>query len=118
MKSAVIINLDYEHHSVQVCRRVWDEIVLGMEDAGFSRHYRIFLADMDGETATAKAKQVVADAEEALAPENILVFDLIREFYWFEYRQINDLLAPANEIPEVSIIQMDDFQRFLNSGAS
>ena len=53
MKSAVIINLDYEHHSVQTCRRVWDEIVLGMEDAGFSRHYRLFLADMDGETATA-----------------------------------------------------------------
>ena len=44
--------------------------------------------------------------------------DAVREFYWFEYRQINDLLAPANEIPEVSIIQMDDFQRFLNSGAN
>ena len=118
MKSAVIINLDYEHHSVQVCRAVWDEIVLRMESAGFSRHYRVFLADMDGETATAKAKQVVAEVEDVLAPEGILVFDVIREFYWFEYRQINDLLAPANEIPEVSIIQMDDFQRFLNSGTS
>lgn len=118
MKSAVIINLDYEHHSVQTCRRVWDRIVNGMEHAGFSRHYRIFLADMDGETATAKAKQVVAAVEDALAPEGILVFDVIREFYWFEYRQINDLLAPTNEMPEVSIIQMDDFQRFLNSGTN
>ena len=68
-----------------------------MESAGFSRHYRIFLADMDGETATAKAKQVVAEVEDVLAPEGILVFDVIREFYWFEYRQINDLLAPPTK---------------------
>ena len=46
MKSAVIINLDYEHHSVQVCRAVWDEIVLRMESAGFSRFLPTSVAAM------------------------------------------------------------------------
>lgn len=114
MKSAVIINLDYERHSVQTCRRIWDEIAHGMEAAGFSRHYRLFMAEMDRETACGKAKRVVEDAENTLALEGIVVFDVIREFYWFEYQQINDLLALANEIPEVSFDDTGAFRAFLN----
>lgn len=115
MKSAVIINLDYERHSVDTCRRIWEEIEAGMTEAGFSRHFRLFLADMDRDSATAEAKNVVSMAENRLADEGILAFDVIREFYCFEYEQANDLLAPANEIPEVSFVDSDAFQAFLNS---
>lgn len=116
MKSAVIINLDYERHGAQTCRRIWDEISQRMATAGFEPHFRMFLADMDRKTACRLAREVVSTTEDVLAPEGIIVFDVIREFYWFEYEQINDLLAPANDLPEVSIIQMDDFQQFLNAG--
>ncbi|MCK6404617.1 MAG: hypothetical protein L6Q60_01235 [Rhodocyclaceae bacterium] len=119
MNSAVIINLDYERHSVQICRRVWDEIAQGMTEAGFSRHHRLFLAEMDRETACTRAKGVVNRVEELLAAEGIIVFDVIREFYWFEYEQINDLLAPANQMPEISYL--DDtgaFSPFLKPNAS
>lgn len=118
MKSAVIINLDYERHSALVCRRVWDEVVQGMEAAGFSRHFRLFLADMDRETACSRAKKVVSEIEDRLAPEGVIVFDLIREFYWFEYQQINDLLAPSHDMPEVSYIDTGAFRAFLNTGTN
>lgn len=114
MKSAVIINLDYERHSVQTCRRIWEEIAQAMEAEGFSRHYRLFLADMNREAACKKAKAVVAAAEDKLLAEGIVVFDVIREFYWFEYQQINDLLAPANELPEVSFLDTGTFTAFVN----
>ena len=116
MQSAVIINLDYPRHSAEICRRIWEEIVQRMEAAGFSRHLRLFLADLDQETASKRAKRVVADTEDALAVEGILVFDVIREFYCFEYQQINDLLALANEIPEVSFLDTEHFPAFANPG--
>lgn len=113
MKSAVIINLDYERHSVASCRRIWEEIARRMEEAGFSRHFRLFLAEMDRETATGRAKAVVADVETELANEGIVVFDAIREFYWFEYQQINDLLSPENEMPEVNYLDTGTFEAYL-----
>ncbi len=118
MKSAVIINLDYERHSAQDCRRIWEAIARGMDDAGFSRHFRIFLADMNRATACERAKAVVAAVEDELANDGIVVFDVIREFYWFEYQQINDLLAPANEIPEVSFLDTGTFEAFRKTGTS
>lgn len=118
MKSAVTINLDYERHSVETCGRIWEEISANMEAAGFSRHFRLFVADLGRETACKKAKAVVAAAEDKLLAEGIVVFDVVREFYWFEYQQINDLLAPANELPEVSFLDTGTFTAFINPRAA
>lgn len=112
MRSAVIINLDYERHGAETCRRIWDEIDSRMQEAGFTRHFRIYLADMNRESCCRKAKAVVAEVESTLANEGIPVFDVIREFYWFEYQQLNDLLAPANELPEVSFVDTGMFEAF------
>ena len=113
MKSAVIINLDYERHDAAVCRRIWKEIEADMAEAGFTRHFRMFLADMDRERCCRTAREVVAAVESRLAGEGILAFDAIREFYWFEYGQANDLLAPANDLPEVSFVDAGTFEAFL-----
>ena len=117
MKSAVIINLDYKHHSATTCRRIWEELVHRMEMAGFSQHLRLFLAETDQDTASKRAKRIVAETEDALAAEGVLVFDVIREFYCFEYQQINDLLALANEIPEVNFLDTGSFPAFVIPGA-
>ena len=114
MQSAIIINLDYERHTVQTCHRVWEEISLGMRTAGFDRHLRLFLAEMDRKAACARAKRVVSEVEDKLTPEGIIVFDVIREFYWFEYQAaVNDLLAPSNEMPEVSFLDAGALHAFL-----
>lgn len=108
MNYAIIINLDYEHHAPGVCRRVWDEISKRMVAAGFVPHFRLFLADLPRETVRERARGVVDATEAALAPEGIVVFGVVREFYWFEYEQINDLLAPVNELSESSVVYLDD----------
>lgn len=118
MKSAIIINLDYQRHGEQTCRRIWEDIARCMEEAGFSRHYRLFMINQDRETACQKAKAAVATAEEKLAGEGIDAFDAIREFYGFEYQQENDLLALVNEIPEVTFVESDAFRSFLGAAAN
>jgi hypothetical protein len=116
MQSVVVINLDYQQHSAGTCRRIWEEIKKGMEGAGFSQHLRLFFAELDQETASLRAKRVIADAEDALALEGILVFDVIRELYCFEYQQINDLLALANEIPEVRFLDTESMPALVTAG--
>lgn len=116
MKSAVIINLDYANTEAGTCRHIWSEIASGMAASGFSLRHRLFLSDMDKDTACARANDALSSAEERLAANGIAVFDAIREFYWFEYLPSCDLLALSNEIPEVSFVNMDDFHRFANAG--
>ena len=76
---------------------------------------------LDG-TGGSKVRELYGGGTLAISPDRkrAVVSQMVshREFYWFEYEQINDLLAPANEMPEVSIIQMDEFQQFLNAGNS
>lgn len=118
MKSAVIINLDYANFEAGICRQIWARIDRGMAESGFSRNHRIFLADLDRETACARANDVVAAVDSELAFANISVFDAIREFYWFEYQPSCDQLALSNDLPEVSFVNMDDFRRFLSAGTN
>ena len=113
MNSAIIINLDYEMHGTVVCSRVWEEIDRRMQQAGFSKHKRLFVTAMDWATASKQAKAVVAGVETDLAGEGIIVFDVIREFYCFEFKQLNDLLDPLNNPPEVSFVDTGTFRAFL-----
>lgn len=118
MKSAVIINLDYERHGHTECRRIWEEIDQRMQQAGFSRHKRLFVSTQDWATACRQAKAVVARVENDLAAEGIIIFDSISEFYCFDYQQMNDLLDPANHPPEVSFIDTGTFHAFVNDRAN
>ncbi|HRE18693.1 MAG TPA: hypothetical protein PLW86_16760 [Rhodocyclaceae bacterium] len=113
MKSAIIINLDYENHSIATCSRIWEEIERSMQQAGFSKHKRLFVTAMDWNTASKQAKSVMAAVENNLSSEGILVFDVIKELYCFEYQQMNDLLDPVNHTPEVSFVDTGTFRAFL-----
>ena len=104
MKSAILINLDYERYPPHLCARLWQEIEHRMELAGFAKHKRLFLNTIEREQAVRIAREAVADAEVLLAAEGYNVFDAVREFYWFEYTQLNDLLSPINEEVEVDYV--------------
>lgn len=114
MKTAVIINLDYENHANDICSRIWTEVEQRMAQAGFSKHKRLFVTAMDWETASKQAKSVINTVENTLSAEGILVFDVIKEFYCFEYQQMNDLLDPVNQTPEVSFVDTGTFRAFLD----
>lgn len=115
MKTAIIINLDYENHAPATCSRIWEELERRMTQAGFSKHKRLFVTAMDWNTASKQAKSVVSGVENDLAAENIVVFDVVKEFYCFEYQQMNDLLDPVNHSPEVSFVDTGTFRAFLGN---
>lgn len=118
MKSAIIINLDYEGHRPDSCQRFWEEVERRMEKAGFQKHRRIFVTTLDWETACRQAKAVVASIENDLAGDDIAIFDIIREFYCFEYEQMNDLLSPLNNQPEVSFLDTGTFRAYVADHSS
>lgn len=115
MKSAIIINLDYERHDSTICQRVWAEIDAGMQQAGFAKHKRLFITSLDRDSASRKARPIIDAIENDLAADGIMVFDIISEFYCFAYQQMNDLLDPSHYTPEVSFLDTGSFKAFTES---
>ena len=102
MNSAILINLDYERYPGPLCARLWQAIEARMHTAGFAKHKRLFLSAAERNEAIRRARDAVAEAETELLAEGQLLVDAVREFYWFEYAQINDLLSPNSEEVEVA----------------
>lgn len=110
MKSAIIINLDYEGHDANTCKRVWTAIDARMQEAGFAKHKRLFTTQLDRDSASMKAKIIVDQVENDLADEGIIVFDIISEFYCFAYQQLNDLLDPNSNPPQLDFVDTTAFK--------
>ena len=104
MTSAILINLDYERYSSEVCARLWCLIEQRMEKSGFTKHKRLFISSAERHEAIRTARKAVAVAEGMLAAEGLCVFDAVHEFYWFEYTHINDLRSPTSEGLEVDYL--------------
>ena len=102
MNSAILINLDYERYPGTLCARLWQAIEARMHAAGFAKHKRLFLCAAERVEAIRRARDAVAEAEAELLAEGHLLLDAVREFYWFEYAQINDLLSPNSEEVKVA----------------
>ena len=115
MQYVVVINIDYENHSLASCRKLWVELDRKMGEAGFSKHKRLFVSSMDWQATCKQAQAVVANVEKALATENIIVFDLIKEFYCFEFSRMNDLLDPCHHEPDVSFLDTGAFMALTGS---
>lgn len=118
MQSAIIINLDYESHDSSICKQVWAEIDTHMQDAGFAKHKRLFITNLDRDSASKKAKTIIDAVEDDLEKSGILVFDIISEFYCFSYQQMNDLLDPSHHTPEVSFMDTGSFPAFVVNSKS
>ena len=112
MKYAIIINIDYENNDQMICRRFWEEFEREMKKAGFVKHKRLFVTTLDWEAACRQAQGVVAEVEKILANEDIVVFDLIKEFYCFEFNRMNDLLDLCHHAPDVSFVDTTTFRFF------
>jgi hypothetical protein len=118
MKHAIVINLDYENNDRAICCEVWEELEQKMHEAGFSKHKRLFVSSLDWETTCKQAKTVVADIEKELAAKNIIVFDILKEFYCFEFSQMNDLLDPSHHAPDVSFVDTVTFMAFVSKNSN
>ena len=114
MKHVIVINIDHQNNDRTVCARVWSEIEQRMRKAGFAKHKRLFVSTLGWDATCEQAQAVVAETEKVLADENIVIFNLIKEFYCFEFNRMNDLLDPCHHAPDVSFIDSETFKAFLD----
>ena len=104
MNFAILINLDYERLPNPVCTHLWDEVESQMQAAGFTKHKRLFFGSGEYNDVVRTARRAVADAENQLSENGLELIDAVREFFCFEYTQVNDLLLPNSEEVKVDYV--------------
>ena len=96
---AVVVNMDYAHHSPVVCKEVWNEISQKMLDEDFRFEKRMFIL------STEQDKQFVCDkARNALEnldgfKENFKqgVYLYVKDFFAIDMTGYNDLILPDSQ---------------------
>ena len=112
MNTAIIINLDYENIPIEKCRHVWELIEVRMEKAGFVKSNRIFVTNMDSETAYKQARGVTDSVFEEFLTDGEGVAPYLKEFYGIPYAQIVDLSKPTVHEIKVDMMATGTFQKF------
>jgi hypothetical protein len=103
MRFAILVNLDYQNYSYELCRFLWNELRVKMVNAGFLLDGRIFTIDLPPAEASNLARKVIEsmneDIEEYDYPEfyGKDIYSFIKEFYGFDLSNTVNLLLPPVE---------------------
>ena len=114
MKTAIIINLDYETQSIVNCRRLWGVIEMHMSKAGFTKNSRRFVTDLDSDSASKQARGVIDTIEAEYRTKGQSALAFIRDFYAVPCDQIINLAPPVTYAIEVDMMSSDAFQKFFS----
>ena len=114
MKTAIIINLDYETQSIVNCRRLWGIIEMRMSEIGFTKNSRRFVTTMDSDTACKQARSVIDSIEAEYRTKGQSALAFIRDFYSVPCDQIINLAPPVAHAIEVDMMASDAFQKFFS----
>lgn len=101
MPYGIVINLDHDTHSEQVCRLLWSEIRERMLAAGFRRDGRMFVIDLPAAEACRLARDVLESIEDHLEYHRKHLHKYLREFYGVPLDARVNLLVPPLEGIEV-----------------
>jgi len=112
MKTAIIINLDYETRPIVKCRELWQVIESRMSKAGFSKISRRFVTAMDADTACKQAIGVMDSIEAEYKANGLSAMAFIRDFYAVPCDQITNLAPPVSHAIEVDMMASGAFQKF------
>lgn len=102
MTTAVIINLDYTHHSQAICEALWQEIRDTLQANGFRLSGRLFTHSLPPERALPLARGLIESMEAHLDFHERRFHRFIKEFYGFPCDNMVDLLTPCPRDIEVS----------------
>lgn len=97
MSYAVVVNLDYENNSEEVCQEIWDNIKKAMLGAGFRLDNRVFIINRDNKEACELARGVIEGMEAHLDFNEKHVFRYLKDFYGYAMDQTTNLLVPSTE---------------------
>lgn len=114
MKTAIIINLDYETQPIVKCRQLWTVIEEQMTKAGFVKNSRRFVAAADSDTACRLARGVIDSIENEYRAKGQSAVACIRDFYAVPYAKIINLMGPMSHAIEVDMMASGAFQKFFS----
>lgn len=97
MSYAIVINLDYENNSEQICQEIWDVIKDRMLSAGFRLDNRVFIISRDDKEASDLARSVIEGMEAHLEFDKKHVFRYLKDFYGYSMDLTTNLLIPSND---------------------
>ena len=95
MKTAIVINLDYQPASHDLCEAIWEEIRETLLANGFLLSGRMFTHSQAPEYALPLARTLIESMEAHLDYHERRYHRYIKEFYGFRCEQITDLLTPC-----------------------
>jgi len=114
MKTAIVINLDYETRPIGKCQQLWALIEARMADAGFSKSSRRFVIDLNPDAAGKQARAVLDAIESEYCAKGQSAAAYIRDFYAMPYDAIINLAGPVSHAIEVDMMASGAFQRFFS----
>ena len=114
MNTVIIINLDYEAFPIAKCQAIWQRIEERMAEAGFSKNNRLFLTNMDSDTAYEEARDVIRKIEQELNDQGEQVVHFIRDMYGIPFSQIVDLTSPSAKEIVVDFMATGTFQKYFS----
>lgn len=97
MSYAIVINLDYENNSEQICQEIWDVIKARMLLAGFRLDNRVFISSREDKEASELARSVIEGMEEHLEFDKKHIFRFLKDFYGYSMDLRTNLLIPSND---------------------
>lgn len=102
MSYAIVINLDYENNSEEVCQEIWDVIKLRMLEAGFRLDNRVFIINREEKVACELARSVIEGIESHLDFDEKHLYRYLKDFYGYDMDHTSNLLVPSINDIEVS----------------
>ena len=93
---AVIINMDYTHHSPVVCKEVWNEISQKMlaENFRFEKRMFIFSTEKDQQFVSKKARNAIENLDGFTENFREQVYHYVKDFFAIDLTGYTDLIFP------------------------
>lgn len=97
MSYAIVINLDYENNSEELCQEIWEAIKARMLTAGFRLDNRVFMTKLPQKEACDLARSVLEGLEAHLEFHRKHVFRFLKDFYGYDMEHTRNLLVPDTD---------------------
>lgn len=111
MNTAVTINLDYLLCSASECQSAWKSLHQAFQEAGFELQERMFTIGLPQTEATPLAEAAIRIATDRLALQGLVLGDVLRTCFAFEYQTLStlDFPRPNSKGIEVSFMETGAF---------
>ena len=107
MNTAVTANLDYLLCSTEACRATWEVLHQAFLKAGFVLQERMFTIAEPQHIAAPKAERAIREAADLLQKHGIVLGDVLRNCFAFEYNALTALDFPQPNFRGIEVSFME-----------